>query len=449
VKGIVVRERQVVATPLDRPQRSRWWVPVLVFAVIALGLWLVAMLSAVHLPRTDHYSPAPAAFPGGPFFEAWARWDGWWYRSIVEDGYLYYPGVQSSVAFWPSYPLVLAVFQPISPSSFVTGSIVTVVSGLAAAVLFHRWCVQRMGGRVATTSLLLLLLFPFAWFLYGPVYADAFCLAAVLAAFVALERDRLWLAGIFGFVASGARPVGLIVAVALVLRLLERRNEARVELLDAPADDDVRVVAGPDGANLPPPPWGMRVADRVVAGAKRFARQVAARFSPRGVTWADAPVLLAFGGVVAWCGYLWLRFGDPLLWQNIQSVPGWDQGSGASTWFKVFLIEQLVEDASSPFTWSKLAQGVVAIAMLALVPRIARRLGWAYAAFTAGVILLPVVGTKDFMGTGRYLLVAFPVFAVVGEWLTDRPRLRVMALTASALLLVFLTSLFARGHYLA
>jgi hypothetical protein len=87
--------------------------------------------------------------------------------------------------------------------------------------------------------------------------------------------------------------------------------------------------------------------------------------------------------------------------------------------------------------------------MLALVPVVARRFGWAYAAFTAGVLLLPIIGTKDFMGTGRYVLVAFPIFAVIGEWLARRPRLRTPVLIASGALLVFLTSMFARGHYLA
>lgn len=446
MKGIV-RERQVVATPLARPQRMRWWVPVLAFVVVAAVLWAVAGLSAMHLARTEQYSPAPASFPGGPFFEAWARWDAWWYRSIVEDGYVYYKGVQSSVAFWPSYPLVLAAFEPISPSPLVTGPIVTLVSGLTAAVLFYVWCADLLGRKAATTSVLLLLVFPFAWFLYGPVYADAFCLAAVLAAFVALERDRLWLAGLLGLVASAARPVGLVVAVALVLRLLERRNAVRAELLE-PVDTTNGAVA-PDGATVPPVPWGMRVIGRIIEGGRRFLRGLTRRFSRRGFSWADAPVLLAFGGVGLWCAYLWVRFDDPLLWEHIQSVPGWDQGSGPATWFKSFLVDQMLHDASSPFTWSKAAQGVLAIGMLALVPRIARRLGWAYALLTAGVILLPVIGTKDFMGTGRYLLAAFPVFAVAGEWLADRPRLRVVVVGASAIVLVFLTSLFARGHYLA
>lgn len=450
MKATVVREREPVRAPLARPERVQWWVPVLAFIAIAVVLWAVAGLSAAHLPRTEQYTPAPDQFPGGPLFEPWARWDGSWYRTIVEQGYVYFPGVQSSVAFWPSYPLVLTLFDPISPSPYVTGSIVTGLSGLACAVLFYTWCLARLGRRGATTSLLLLLLFPFAWYLYGPVYADAFCLAAILGSFLALERDRLWLAACLGFVASAARPIGLVFAVALVLRLIERRNAARIEQLHRDLSGSVVATAsGPDGATIPPPPFGVRLATRALEGSRRLGREAATRFSLRNLRWSDGRVLLAFGGFVAWCGYLWVRFGNPLLWEDIQSVPGWDQGSGPQTWFKLFLIDQITGDASSPFTWSKLAQGVLALGLLALVPTVARRFGWAYAAFTAGVLLLPIIGTKDFMGTGRYLLVAFPVFAVVGEWLAERPRVRTPVLIACGALLIFLTTLFARGHYLA
>lgn len=454
MSSIVVRERERVAAPLARPEARRWWVPVLAFVAIAVVLWAAAGLAATHLGRTEEYAPAPAHFIGGSLFEPWARWDASWYRTIVEQGYVYYPGVQSSVAFWPSYPMAIRIFEGVSPSPFVTGSLLTLASGLACSVLFYAWCMARMPRRAATTSLLLLLLFPFAWYLYGAVYADAFCLAAMLAAFLALERDKLWLAGLFGFVASASRPIGLIFAVALVLLLIERRNSARIEQLSAVSSDGLAIDGlvsrtGPDGASLPPPPLGVRFAGRAADGVRRFSRAAVAHFSPRSLTWADSPILLAFGGFIAWCGYLWVRFGDPMLWEHIQSVPGWDQGSGPTTWFKIFLLDQLRHDASSPFTWSKLVQGLFAIGLLLTLPRIARRFGWAYAVFTAGVLLLPIVGTKDFMGTGRYLLVAFPIFALGGQWLADRRRLRVAFLVSSGLLLVFLTTLFARGHYLA
>jgi hypothetical protein len=66
-------------------------------------------------------------------------------------------------------------------------------------------------------------------------------------------------------------------------------------------------------------------------------------------------------------------------------------------------------------------------------------------------VAIPVLGTKDWQGTGRYLLAAFPVFVVVAWWLAERsrPALRRAVLAASGVLLVFLTSAFARGFYLA
>lgn len=448
-----VRERAPVAAVVDERTRARWWVPVVVFAVVAVVLWAVAALSAAHLPRTDDYTPAPEHFVGGALFEPWARWDAAWYRTIALDGYEYYPGVQSSVAFWPSYPLVLRALDPATPSPYVAGSLVTLASGLAAAVGFHAWCRRWFDVRTAATALGLLVLFPFAWYLYGPVYADALCLAAMVGAFLALEKDRLWLAGVLGLIGATARPIGIVFAVALCLRLVERRNLARARARSQqepqPLAPDAAHAIVPDGAVVPEPPLGVRLVGRGVERARALGREAVARFWPRGLHWSDAPVLLAAAGIVAWCGYLWLAFGDPLLWQEIQSVPGWDQGSGPPTWFKVFLLEQLVHDAGSPFTWSKLAQGVAAVGMLLLVPRIGRRFGWAYAAFTAGVVLVPLVGTKDFMGTGRYLLAAFPVYAVAGEWLAARPRARALTFVASGCLLVFLTTLFARGHYLA
>src|SRR5690606_31452161 len=113
VNDTAVRERAPVAGVVDERTRVRWWFPVVVFAAMAVVLWAAAALSAAHLPRTDEYTPAPEHFVGGALFEPWARWDAAWYRAIALDGYEYYPGVQSSVAFWPSYPLLLRALDPV------------------------------------------------------------------------------------------------------------------------------------------------------------------------------------------------------------------------------------------------------------------------------------------------------------------------------------------------
>lgn len=400
---LVERERPGGSPPGPIDGRDRWF-PVVTFLAVAAALWVVVALSAAYLPREPLY-PRPSQFTGGWLFEGWARWDAGWYRSIVRDGYVYYPGVQSSVAFWPAYPLAVRLLSGVFPSIYITGITLTVVAGFAAANLFYRWCLARMSRASARAALLVLLLYPYALYLFGPMYADAFCLACLLAAFVALERDHLWLAGLFGFVASAARPVGLLVAIALVVRLLELRN--------------------PDAVPL------------------------RARLSPRSLTARDLPVFLSFGGFASYCTYLWVRFGDPFLFETVQQVEGWNQGAGPRTWFKFFLVQELTTKTDWPSVWAKVAQGAFALAFLLLVPRIARRFGLAYAVLTAGVVIVPLIGTKDFMGTGRYLLVAFPAFAFLGEKLAERPVARRVVLTSSAIVLLFMVSLFGRGEYLA
>ena len=57
-----------------------------------------------------------------------------------------------------------------------------------------------------------------------------------------------------------------------------------------------------------------------------------------------------------------------------------------------------------------------------MLPRVWRSFGWGYLAYAVSVLAIPLVGTKDFYGTGRYVLVAFPVVAVAGVLLADSRR---------------------------
>jgi len=205
------------------------------FVVVGLVLWAAAFLSVSHLPR-EPGDPKDATYGTNVIVDTWVHWDGSWYDTIARDGYSYTPGQQSSVAFWPSYPLVLRAIGIVIPNISVVGVFVTVLSGFAAVLLFHRWCRLKLSIAAANTAVALLVVYPYAWYLFGPVYADALCLAAALAAFLALERDHLWLAAMAGMLASAARPVGAIVAVALVIRLVEMRRASGTPLCrrDAP-----------------------------------------------------------------------------------------------------------------------------------------------------------------------------------------------------------------------
>jgi len=440
----------------DAPARA-WWRPAGIYLAVAAVVWLVVFVAAQVLPR-DYLFPRPRTYPGGPLAEMWMRWDANWYREIIRHGYRYYPGVQSSVAYFPAYPLAVLSIAWAFPGVAAAAITVTVLSGLGAAVLFHRWCCQRMSPAAATTALLVLLVYPYAWYLFGAVYSDAFFLMLVLAAFLLVERQRYWTAGIVGLLVTASRPTGIAVAVGLVLVVLERANQERRE--QAAVAAPVGVSATPSagsvaartslGGSLGAGSSEAGAAGEVEAEPKRgFVRELGRRFDPRAFPRPAAPILLSFAGLAGWCAYLYYRFGDALLFVDAEGA--WHQGAGPRTWFKVEFFTKIHQVPHSIFADSLMLHAFLGVAVIFLVPLVARRFGWGYAGYVAVVMGIPLLGTKDFMSCGRYLLAAFPVFAAVGLELAGPARRwpRRIWFGVSASILTVMCCWWAMGKYIS
>ena len=246
------------------------------------------------------------------------------------------------------------------------------------------------------TAVALLFLYPFSYFLFGAVYSDALFLLAAVGAFALLEDDRPVLAGLAGAVATAGRPVGIAVAVGLVAVAVQRRG----------------------GLNK--------------------------------VRLKDAGVLLAGLGFVAYLAYLAWRFGEPLAFSKVQTAEGWNRQISFEMIAKVDFYRRWRDFGPTLVNAALTLQALLAIGALALVPRVARRLGWGYAVYVVAVLGLPLATSSDFLAMGRYLLPAFPVFAVAGEVLDRvRPHVRAAVLGASGMALIWLTTLFARWYLLS
>jgi hypothetical protein len=287
------------------------------------------------------------------------------------------------------------------------GILVTIACGLAALCTFWRWCSRWLPRRQAIGAVLALALYPYAWYLYGAVYGDALFLLAVVGAFLLLERDQPVLAGVVGILATSTRLVGLALVVGLAVGVLERRG----------------ALVGTRWRYLP------RSIDR------------------RRLRWRDAGVLLAPLGLLAWCAWLWHRFGDPFVFASAQEH--WGQSSTPRTWFKLDLLGALRGSPDRLYAYGCLLQGLLALGVVLLVPAVIRRFGLRYGAYQAVLVLIPTVGSQDFQGTGRYLIAAFPAFALVGAHLAERPARARAAAPAAAGLLVLGTAWFAHGLYLS
>ena len=94
---------------------------------------------------------------------------------------------------------------------------------------------------------------------------------------------------------------------------------------------------------------------------------------------------------------------------------GWNQTPGLQTWFKVQFWKD-VQDFRSPLAWCVfVSHPILTLAGLACVPRVVRRFGWSYGSFALLGLAISAISTKNFFGMSRYVLSAFPCFAVAGE----------------------------------
>jgi hypothetical protein len=296
----------------------------------------------------------------------------------------------------------------------------TFACGLAFVLLFWYWCRDRLSRAARRTAVLLLLVYPYAWFLYGSGYSDAFFLAVTIGAFLLLERDHPVAAGLVGFVALAARPTGTAVLIGLVAVALERRGV----LTRDPAD--------------------VKVSGRGWTRERARWQVHRDRFRAR-----DAGVLLAAGGLLSYMLFCLTQFDDAFAFATVQKAPGWNQPVGLRTWIKIDFFGHMLHD-SPGFSIRLLAQALLTLGFLVAALLVLRRFGWGYAVYALAIVIIPMLGTGDFQGMGRYLLGCFPVFAAAGDWLAapHRQLLRRGALIVSATGLIALTSLFARGYYL-
>jgi hypothetical protein len=395
--------------------------------LFALGAFLLmAVLTTVVATVTYHtvgQNPGHDYLNGPGWLDAWFQGDAGWYYRIAEEGYFYTPGTQSSIAFFPAYPLLVhGVAAVLGGDASTAAGLVTLACAAGVVMVFAEWVRSRVPPRAAVVAVALLLVYPYSFFLYGSGYGDAAFLLAVLGSFALLERRHYMLAGLVGVAATAGRPVGIAVVVGLGVRAVE------LIALDRAARRDADVLVGGPRA---PAPSSAAAAPAASRGEPVPFRQLVQ--AVRSVRWRHTTVLVSVGGLVAWMVYLGVRFGDPLAFATVQGVPGWDQEGGLRTWFKLPFFGALYfgrhEDAILV-----LPQALAAAAAVLLVRTVWRHFGWGYAAYTVVSLAIPIIGTKDFMGSGRYVLAAYPALAAAALVLSGNRRPRWLAPVVLALL---------------
>ncbi|MBI2861818.1 MAG: hypothetical protein HYX89_03260 [Chloroflexi bacterium] len=368
--------------------------PLTIFAIYRVSLSLLAYLAFILLPMQS-FPSAFHAFPDQPWLDGWARWDSWWYVNIVQHGYTYDPGGESSVAFFPLYPLAIKSLTWLIPNPYLAGMIVSNGAFLLALILFHRLTALRLGKEAALWATLFLAFSPFAFF-FSAVYTEALFLLLAVGAFYFAERRNWLLASLAGMLASGTRLVGIGILPALAILFWERR--------------------------------------RTQAPLSRMAY-----------------LAIAPAGLGAYMLYLWSRFGDPLAFLKT-SMAGWNIELSLEMPQQHRILDFVVEvlptqGFQNPEGYRDMMLFVnflTAIAFLASLYLVYRKLGLSYTVFAFLAIALPFSSTIDSLG--RYMLVVFPSFMALGS-LGRHQLFATGLLLLPTLFLSLFTALFVTWHW--
>jgi len=396
--GFVKGTRERLATLEERTPWAAAALDALVaVATVHLLLKGTTFLSAVIVPAAR---PRPFALPfaSARLAETFAAWDSGWYFDIAQRGYYWSASGQSSLAFFPLYPLLLrALAWPFGGSDralWTAGIVLSCACLFLGLTVLHRLTGTVLGDReAARRTVLYVAVFPFAYF-FTQVYTESLFLLTSVSAVAAAVGSRWGWAGAFGALAALTRPNGVLVAVPLLLLALAGRP---------------------------------RLAE--------LARRAAA-------------VALVPLGLAGFCAFAWRLSGDPLAWLHAQAR--WGYTVGNRPWVQLTrLLDGLERHGlygyffSDPLAPYYFVHGLVALVFVALTPAVFARLGPALGAYVAVSLYVPLTGNA-LEGIGRYAATLFPVFMLLGT-IRSR-RVHEAILVGSALVLSLLAGLFA-GFY--
>jgi hypothetical protein len=377
-------------------------------------LYLVCGPILARVVPTSNFQRVTLDVPSGSM-NLWSHWDGEHYVTLALGGYLNPPD-NVSPAFFPLYPLLVRSFAelfggPISMEALSVWAPLLSLLLLPFALYFiYQMALDGWGHRVARGAVLALAFFPTTFFL-NAAYTESLFLALSAGSLWAVRvRKNLLLACVLAGLASATRNVGVFLLVPLLYEWIKDMDRYR---------------------------W-------------------------RGVYLALVP-----SGLVAYMGYLWARFGDPILFYTAQEDWGREATGPLATVGRTWA--SAVEGAGrllDPGLWTNPTLGNLAnhlaaagnltnlaFFVFAVVVLLAGSRDLPPSLTIYGLLLIApatLFGTPQspLMGTPRYILVAFPIFIALGLLSNNRWLFRGWLLL-SAILSLMLCALFVSWRFVA
>lgn len=316
-----------------------------------------------------------------PLLNLPARWDAIWYSQIAAFGYTFdgNPLRQQSIVFFPGFPLAIRlVYRFMGGQVFYAAWFVALAAFALAIHRFVRLARHHLDDRSAADSAWLLASYPFAVYFSAP-YSEGLFLLATCAVFLAMHEQRFGSAAVWGLAAGLIRPNGWLLAIPIFLLAFYRQ------------------------------PWPGSV--------REWLRRA-------------LPVAAPVAGLLLFMVFLYFQFGDGLAWMKGQAAWGREFRG-----LHLFAADRLLYIRDSGLVAYLVEQPIdmlntaAALLALGLVWPISRRLGLAYGALVA-VMVLPPLLMGGATSMGRMTSVLFPIFIWLAER-TERHRTPILIMFAT------------------
>jgi hypothetical protein len=194
------------------------------FVATRLLLLLLTYVMYILLTAKKYSSTAVDA---AALFTSWNRWDAANYTRIAQYGH------QSvfDLAFFPLFPFLITCISRVlgSWSYLLVGTILSNAALFGALWVIYHLISRHVSDTIARRTLLYLCIFPTAFFFFA-AYNESLYLLLAAGTFLALERERWWLAGLLGLLAALTRSIGIFLIVPYLYELCARRERTLAHL---------------------------------------------------------------------------------------------------------------------------------------------------------------------------------------------------------------------------
>lgn len=353
------------------------------------------------------YSTAPVDVAG--LLTSWNHWDAQRFVDVAQSGY-------TNIKDTPFFPLMPLLIKGIAllcgnQGYIAIGMIISNAALLSTLFVLYQLANDALGEAVGRRTLLYLCIFPTAFFFFAS-YNESLFLLMTCGAFLAMRRQKWWLAGVLGLLAGLTRTAGIMLMLPFLYEVWINRP------LPALAEER-------------PGLW----------------RQIWQRV-PQAL-----PVLLMPLGVIGYCIFCWSRFGDPLAFATIQikwaRVTTWP-------WMGIFAaFDQLfhLQPFGSFIEAHILLDMAATFGFLALTVVCWRKLRASYAIWISLLVLYmlvsPALGQGDpLQSIQRFVLEMFPGFIVLAALGLKHPRLHYACLLAFPFLQAIMAALFVMNRWM-